>query len=216
MIISWGSNLDASQYLDSGFALHWASVEAIVLPPIPLPPTLNERAMITKRVRDAIVRRLRDPISGLNPNLQTVCEAYSIPELQIDFDSRTQFFQGWISPDNLEDTTVFKYPALILYTVNSQDDRVIKYKQFSGVVQVGIEVHMELIQKYAIQDMESYQDAIEGAMVLTLHGAEYDSEFSSFGAHFRRDTAFQRNPVQLESGNWRISMTIGMSFEVHQ
>lgn len=172
--------------------------------------------MITKRVRDAVVRRLRDPISGLNPNLQTICEAYEIPELQINFDSHTQFFQGWVSPETLEDSTVFKYPVLILYTVNSADEKVIKYKQFSGVVQVGMEFHMELIQKYAVADMESYQDAVEGAMVMTLHGAQYDAEFSSVGAHFRRDTAFQRNPATMAAGNWRISMTIGMSFEVHQ
>lgn len=171
---------------------------------------------VSKRVRDAVRARLQNEIDGLNPMLEAACREYGIPEIRFNWAGSTQFFQGWIDPADIEGTTVLKYPLLLLYTVTVGDLKAIKFKRFSGNVQIGMEVHVSLLPKFAPADMESYQDAVEDAVVACMHGDNHDAEFAAAGAHFMRDTQFQRQPVQTGGENWIVSQVIGMSFEVHQ
>lgn len=171
---------------------------------------------VSKRVRDAVKIRIQNAIDGLNPMLEAACQEYGIPEISFNWDGSTQFFQGWLDAADLEESTVIKYPLLMLYTVSAADQKALHYKRFSGIVQIGMEVHVSLLPKFAPADMESYQDAVEDAIIACMHSDTFDSEFAQAGAHFMRDTQFQRQPARMGGDNWIVSQVIGMTFEVHQ
>ena len=169
---------------------------------------------ISKLVRAAVLARLSDPTSGINPQLATATTAYGIAPITFDLSGTSkQLFQGYVTPDDLEESTAFKYPALMLYCVSSENQNLQKSTTFAGRVEVGLDIHLTWKSGSVIPTMEDICDAVECAIYETFNAPGWAA---SYGAPivYNGELTHRRTPVQLAGENWRQSLLNRLTFEV--
>lgn len=96
-------------------------------------------SLITKYVRDATRLYLADPNQGFNPKLATMVAAYGIQPVTIDLSlTSKQYFEAWLTPDDLDESTPSKYPMVFNHGMDSDNTHDSMPRTFSGQVHTGL------------------------------------------------------------------------------
>lgn len=157
--------------------------------------------------------RLADPATGFNANLESVASDYGIAPFVIDWsDKSKQFFQGFLAPDDLDETTASKYPMVMLFAINSANQNFQKFALFSGVVVIGLDFHLSWRATNA-KNFEDLSDAVEDAAYATLNG----TDFQAWGAPtvaFNGEVQMQKRPLEMAGEHWRQTISFRLTFQV--
>jgi hypothetical protein len=170
-------------------------------------------SQISKAVREAVHRRLSDPATGFNVNLQAVAPDYDIRPFTIDWSENSkQFFQGFLTPDDLDDTTASRYPMVMLFAINSANQNLQKFTLFSGVVVIGLDFHLSWRAGNALKNFEDLSDAVEDAVYTTLNG----TDFQAWGAPlaYNGEVQMQKRPLEMAGEHWRQTISFRLTFQV--
>ena len=174
-------------------------------------------AQISKRVREAVILRLADATDGLNARFAAIASAYGINDpskYSIDFATGSkQFFQGFLGPDDIESTTPLKYPLVCLYSAGSSNQNLQKFTRFSGVVTIGLDIHVTWRKSSAMQSFEDLGDAFEDSVIGLLNDPTWAASYGAPIA-YNGEISFQKTPLVLEGENWRQSLLFRLIFQV--
>lgn len=172
-------------------------------------------SQISFRIRNQVKTRLAAVSDGFNVTLAALASTYSITPFSITFGANSRnFFQGQINPRQLEETSSIKYPLMTLYSLRIDDDNEQKFQLFSGLVQIGIDVHVDWKSGNAIPDFELMGDAIEDAIVQIMNRTS--NQAWDFETVYNGNVSCTRYPLQLAAGSWRQTLRFGLKFEVHE
>lgn len=121
---------------------------------------------------EALLAKMR---SGFNANLEAVATSeYGIKPFRIDFPtslygpSTKSFFLGQIPPDDITNFGASNMTKLTMFVVQSNNLNYEKPRDFSGVVQVGMDFHLEWLSSDMKQNIETVSLAVEDAVVETI------------------------------------------------
>lgn len=171
---------------------------------------------ISKPVRDAIRDRLADPVQGFNARHAAAAGAAGVPAISIDWEATSkQFFQGYLSPEQIEETTAFRYPAFVLYTARAANQNRAKHHNFSGLVDAYLDVHLSQTAGKALPDFETALDTLEDVLFALFSSCEWTAAYTK-PLCFSGQIETQRLPVAMDGRNWRQTLRLRMIFNVDQ
>lgn len=142
-------------------------------------------------------------------------------EYRVDFDGQTQFFQGNISIDQIEEENV-AYPCLILSIDSADNSNNAAYAMFSGEVYADLTVWLSWDSEHPLSDFDTPGDAIEEALVRMFNPVPPDPVW----APLRTDNTqvawtgklnIKRGPVTTGGKNWLQPLFVRFTFyaDVH-
>lgn len=152
-------------------------------------------------VRDAVRARLA---AAYEDTLGLVCLDYGINRPQaIDFEDpkSRNFFQGYLHPDAIENSTVKSYPMAILYAVNSVNENLEKFREFSGRVALNLDIYLSWPSVRAIHDFETLGDAVEATLYRIFNDPEWADAYTDFV--YNGDINVVRRPLEQAGEHWR-------------
>jgi hypothetical protein len=176
-----------------------------------------------RKTRLAAVAALSDSTTGFNAKLGALGQSYGIQPFSLEFalPSRNVVY-GFLTPDEVEVSQITDYPAAVIYSNESVDEKRLKPATFSGFVNLVIDLYFAF-QKldapdYGVNqpdfdgDFEKWLDAAEDAMVSCLkEGRTIMQPLGVNYVNYRAD----RDPIQsLGDGHFQ-KLTFTLGFEVH-
>lgn len=138
---------------------------------------------------------------------------YSAPPITFDFSaSSVNFFKGRLGPDELEKSgTTFKYPLMFLYSRAGVQQNLQKFHRFSGVVRVGLDVHLSYKESQAIQNFEKGLDAVEQAVLNTFN--KEDAQSWPDTVVYNGLISFERSSLVVGGLNWLQSLYVQLTLD---
>lgn len=175
-----------------------------------------------------VLNRLANPGDGLNAtfNAMAPIEPFSITSaaltsMQIDFASpqSKNFVLGNLDFSDVEETSPFKYPLVMLYTTSSSNQNNNKFQAFSGPVNVGIDVFLSWKNNGVLRDYESYANCVISAVYTIMNrsrqGVEADQNWSA-EVVYNGDIGSVKSLIKRAGDNWLQRIKFTMAFEVDQ
>jgi hypothetical protein len=155
---------------------------------------------ISKMVRDAVRARLA---AAYEETLGPICLEYGLNRPQaIVFEPKSRnFFQAYLHPDAIENSTVKSYPMAILYTVGSANENLEKFREFSGRVTLNLDIYLSWPSARAISDFETLGDAVEATLYRVFNDPEWADAYTDFV--YNGDISIVRRPLEQAGENWR-------------
>lgn len=169
-------------------------------------------ASISKRVRSALFARLS---RVFNDRLQALSADYGVQPFTIDFNAvpkSSSFFFGRLDPVDIEESSVFRYPFMCVYTRQSANQTRQKPATFSGVVNAGVDIHLTWLQSAANQDFETLADCVEETVIGIMN--DLTTQNWGQGIIYSGQIGCDRGMVTTGAKNWRQKLTFTMVFEV--
>lgn len=178
---------------------------------------------VTRLVRNRIWERLagvNPPILGFNACVVGFAELYGVDPYEINFDqdqsSVRNFFQSYVSADLLESaSTVPKTNYLVLYGTGFRITNETKFRVFSGVVGMGVDVHLNHPNTGNFRVLEALADVTCDAMIRTMGDVEL-LDWSLSGVVYNHDLTCRRLPLVMGGQNVRQTITFSFTCEVHE
>lgn len=179
-------------------------------------------SQISKRVRDAIVARLADGTYGFNTQFAAIAGGYGLTASQIaaftiDWTAASkQFFQGKLSPEDIDDTTASKYPLVFLYTdsIRTPGEDARKFQVFSGDVVIGLDVWISTRAGNALRDFETFPDAVEDAVLKVFNDPSWTAVQGGGQVFYNGQISADRTPVDTGAENWLQGIRFRLIFGV--
>ncbi|MGE5568543.1 MAG: hypothetical protein ACM3S5_05835 [Rhodospirillales bacterium] len=169
---------------------------------------------ISRRVREAVVRRLADPSTGFNMKLAAVAYAYGIQPFSIDWTANSKnFFRGFVDPNDVDESTPSRYPLVMLYSMTSSNDHDSMPRLFSGKVVLGLDFHITWRAGNALKNFEDLGDAIEDAVYAVFSDGNWPQTWGAANA-VQVAIALTKRPVEMGGESWRQSLMFRLTFQV--
>lgn len=171
---------------------------------------------VSQEVIDAVLTRLSD-VAGFNAGILTQAAVYGLPTdfVLVDWTvTSNNFVLGQITPDQLELSGILTYPFVCLYILETAQQGLQKFSQFSGAVRCIFDVYLSWRQIRGIHNFEAYVNCVEDVVfdVINRVGNQnwpnplvYNGGISS-----------KRGPLQFAGENFRQRVGFSMMFEVHR
>ena len=103
-----------------------------------------------------IVRRLIAPTGGVNANLAALTAGVAAPPFSL-----SQIRTGYVSPELTERSSVVAYPAATIYCEKINNQLIEKFRTFSGVMGMAVEVRNSQDRVDALQQgLETCVDSV--------------------------------------------------------
>jgi hypothetical protein len=168
---------------------------------------------ISKIARDAVRQVLADPDAGFNAAAAEAAPLYGIDPLAIDWDGGSRnFFQGALTPADLDRTTPAQYPYAMLYTLASRNTGEQKFMTFSGEITLALDIYLSWRKTSALSDYEDTLDAVEDV----VYGVINQADWNPFGLVWDGDIDCTRVMLDASGGqHWRAALHFRMTFELH-
>jgi hypothetical protein len=167
---------------------------------------------------DAVCSRLSDEETGFNPTWVDGLQLYGLPTakpLVIDFVGRSNnFIKGQVAPDMLEQSSIFTYPLMCVYTRESQQTGTQKFNQFSGVVQVVVELYLTWKAMVGSNDFQAWGSCAESVFVDIFNRIE-NQDWPAYVV-YNGMVQCRLGPLSFAGENWRQRVGCSLLFEVHQ
>jgi hypothetical protein len=157
-----------------------------------------------------------DPdLDNLKQGPQTV-----VPNMSFDFSANSNnFYQTWLQPEVLTYLPTARFPILSLYTTGSRSTHEQISSNFSGPVDIGLDVHLAWPKdtwpkSLVIQDTEKTCAAIESTIYTMFQpevGIPYLQQIISLLRFSGPEV--KRTPLQLANQHWLQSIRTQMTIE---
>lgn len=169
---------------------------------------------ITKAARDAVRARLMDAQYGFNAAMAAAAPGYGIAPIALDFSATgKRFFEGFVHPDQVENSTSARYPLAMLYGAIAQNRNLTKHAAFSGQVQVIFQVWLSWRKGNAVANTEDAVDAVEDALVRVFQDHGWAAAYTE-PLVYNGDLTVARAQLEQTGENWRQGITARLTFEV--
>ncbi len=166
----------------------------------------------SKLATDKVLARLSDATTGFNSAVSTVASGYGIDAIYIDWDpTRTQFWPGALSPDQLDESTTSEYPMAFLFATGARNENLQKFSRFSGTVNVQLNIWLSWDSPDAIDTFESGGDAVEDTLLAVFNAGSQD--WGRY-VYYNGDIAIDRGRLEMAGLNWRQRISCQLTFEV--
>ncbi len=170
--------------------------------------------LITGPCVEATRRLFADPSTGFN----SIVTSFAHPELSIDWTaaSSLQFFEANLHPDNLEESSDFKYPCAFLHGVASTNTHDQYGTDFSGSVTLSLRIYATTrIAKAsgAARALEILANVVESAVNTLLADNQWPQTFGVPGA-VCGSWPMAREAVASAGENWRQGYIFRLSIEL--
>lgn len=166
---------------------------------------------LSGQVRAGLYNRLA---ASFNTKLAEAARQFSIQPFTIDFASAPKspnFFFGQLDPDDIEDSSVFKYPLMTVYTLQSADKNSPKPATFGGAIRGHVDIHLSWRGGNATIDFEALGDALEAVMWSIFK----DPTAQNWGLNIGlAQMGLDRGPHRFGAENWRQLLRFTFLFEV--
>jgi hypothetical protein len=166
-----------------------------------------------KAVRDAALSELAASVTGFNATLAALAGTYGVTPFTIDWSSTSSnFSQSQVTTEQLELSRMIEYPGCLLYTPTTQNQNLEKFRRFSGVVVLNIDVIVDFRDGAEGRDTESLPDAVEDAIT-----SIFNRPTLSLPAYvvWNGDIECVREPVRLNGDGYFQRCPHQLTFEVH-
>lgn len=169
---------------------------------------------ITKAARDAVRIRLQDPLAGFNATMAAVAPGYGVDPIALDFEAAgRRFFEGFVHPEQLENSTSIRYPVAMLYGTIAQNRNLTKHALFSGQVQLIFQVWLSWRKGNAVPNTEDLVDAVEDALVRVFQDHSWAAAYTE-PLVYNGDLVVARAQMEQAGEHWRQGITARLTFEV--
>jgi hypothetical protein len=172
-------------------------------------------ASISKRVRDLVRARLQSS-DGLNAQFSSRFSDHGLtepPSIDWDVEAR-QFFQANLSFDDLVQNDSPVTPCVFLYVVGTDNTRQVKFRIFSGTVQVQVDVVIEVPATRAPELLEDYADLVEESLLHCFNSPTWP-ETQSGPVSYNGEIQTERTAAATDSSlNWRQVISATVTFIV--
>lgn len=166
---------------------------------------------ISKAARDAVRARLADGTAGFNAQLAAIAGAYGITPFLVDVNRN--LFESFVHPDAIEAASPVKGPVFCLYSMSSVNQNLNKFGLFSGVVTIGLDVHLSYSAGNTLKNADALADAVEDAMVRVFNAADWAGAYTEPLA-YNGEIALQRRPLEMAGQHWRQTLSFRLTFQV--
>lgn len=180
------------------------------------------RTPISHTARVAVYNRFKDPDIGFNKLIQQANADYSLsPQIaQVDFGptSRNLVF-GQINPIMLEQTDVFRFPLICIYSHGATNKNLEKFVKFAGQVIIGVDIWWSWVKSNARQNFDDYMDAIEESVVEIVNGFGPSGKgdvTQNWGSNlvYNGGVSCSRTPLVFGADNWLQSVETRLVFNM--
>ena len=172
---------------------------------------------VSQSVIDAALVRLADPLTGFNPTWDAATAYYPGVDagyFNTDFtDKSKNFVQAQVSPDFLEQSSIFSYPLLCLYVLESTNANTQKFNQFSGAVRLVLEGFLSWQNILGKQNYEKFGNCLESTVVDIFNRVENQNWPNP--VVYNGHVTCKRGPVTMAGQNWRQRVGFSLLFEAH-
>lgn len=160
--------------------------------------------------------RLASVTLGFNPNYAATASNYpgAPATMGIDFTTGAKslnFFQGKLRIEDILETGTSKFPLMAIYAIAGANNNRQKFQKFSGLVRVGIDVHLSYNSSQALRTYEAWPDAVEDAMIVTFNQSVNQNWPSNIA--YNGELSFDRGTVIRGGQNWLQSLSFKATFE---
>lgn len=169
---------------------------------------------ITKAARDAVRARLMDAACGFNAAMAATAAEYGVSPIAIDFSAAgRRFFESFVHPDQVENSTAIRYPLAMLYGTIAQNRNLTKHTAFSGQTQVVFQIWLSWRQGNAIANAEDLVDAVEDALARVFQDHAWTAAYTE-PLVYNGDLTVARAQMEQAGEHWRQGITARLTFEV--
>jgi hypothetical protein len=172
-------------------------------------------ASISKRVRDLVRARLQSS-DGLNSQFSSRYSDHGLaepPAINWDVEAR-QFFEANISFDDVVGNDSPVTPCVFLYVAGTDNTRQVKFRIFSGTVQVQVDVVIEIPSTRAPELLEDYADMVEESLIHCFNSAAW-AEVQAGPVSYNGEITTERTAAATDnSSNWRQVISATVTFNV--
>lgn len=169
---------------------------------------------ITKAARDAVRTRLMDPAYGFNAAIATVAPSYGTTAIALDFSAAgKRFFEAFIHPDQVENSSALRYPVAMLYGTIAQNRNFTKHTDFSGQVQVVFQVWLSWRHGNPVPNTEDLVDAVEDTLARVFQDRTWAAAYTA-PLVYNGDLTVARAQLEQAGEHWRQGITARLTFEV--
>jgi hypothetical protein len=172
-------------------------------------------ASISKRVRDLVRARLQSS-GGLNAEFSSRYSDHGLadpPVINWDVEAR-QFFEANINFDDAVENDSPVTPCVFLYVAGTDNARQVKFRIFSGTVQVQVDVVIEMPASRAPELLEDYADLVEESLLFCFNNPAW-TEVQSGPVSYNGEITTERTAaVKDNSSNWRQVISANITFLV--
>lgn len=172
--------------------------------------------LLSNQVRSAMASRLQDPTYGYNAAIAQFSGQLGISLPQVDFTSGVQFFQAYVSVDQMESDTPTTFPLLLLYSISSENTNLEKFREFAGPILMGVEV----IHTWDKEELdptlhEDTADAVEAA-VIQCFNEHWAGESSNYPPciHYNGRIRHVKYPLQPSGEGYLLRQAFGLTFQL--
>jgi hypothetical protein len=166
------------------------------------------------QVRDRVIAQLSDAVLGFNAQLATVATAYGITPYTLDFTSASRnFFEGPYDPENLDSTSVLKYPIACLYVNEAANVNDQMFQTFSGPAVMTFDLWLSWRASGAPQNTEKLANATEAAIIRTFCNPDNQANLTG-PVTYDRKIRISRGRIEMGGQNWRQLLRTTLVFQL--
>jgi hypothetical protein len=166
----------------------------------------------SKLATDQVLAMLSNQATGFNAAFYSLASSYGVDVLSIDWDpTRTQFWPGNLTPDQIDESTTSEYPMAFLYSTGARSQNTQKFAVFSGTVTVQLDIWLSWDSPDAIDTFEATGNAVEDVLV-----GIFNSSGASWGGnvYYNGDITIDRGRLEMAGQNWRQRISCRLILEV--
>lgn len=191
--------------------------------PAVTPPVIPHQ--ISRVVREAVYDRFVDPDIGFNALIAYQNYRYDLqPPIAFIGESPCggkgrNFIFAQINALAALATSSIKFPLIAMYTHGIGNRNLIKFRQFSGQVVLGIDVWYSWKDSNLREDFETYGDAIEEVVVEIVNGfgPSGNGEVTQNWGHnlvYNGGVSCSRTPLEADAENWLQGFQFRFTFQL--
>lgn len=119
--------------------------------------------------------------AGFNALVNAHAGEFGVLPVQVDWnrDTSLQYFQTFGTPDDLEDTTNYKYPLVFHYALNTVNIHEQFAAQFAGQVTHLLAFHFSDKSSKMSRKLEKYGDLVEAVCNQLFHDGNWPQQFGA-------------------------------------
>lgn len=172
---------------------------------------------ITQSIEDRVISMLQDENTGLVAMMTALAgsrDGYGdVPQLDLS-DGGTQLYRAWMDQASYYATDDVEQVALFVFPIQSRDEHLAKSYDFSGHVQVGINVLLTEAASGVPVEIQKTANLFNDAMY-SVFGILASRVLQADGIVFNGDmTAMRTKPTQAGS-NWAQMLSFTLSFQIN-
>lgn len=184
---------------------------------------------VSGEVINAIVTRMSDATFGFNPTFNALAAGYGLtgPQATMAIDwtgtasKSKNFVQADVDATEWEESGVFQFPMVTLFSKSGRNENQQKFHQWSGPVNIGMNVWLSWREeRLKVSLFEPLAWCVEETVITVMNRARNafpgDQEWGDGTIVYNGGIGFNKTKIGRGAQFWAQLMMFDFEFEVHQ